>query len=289
MRLITILFFVCGVSSFHQFNVLHAHKKVRASTLLNGREDAASREEDRRRKAELYEQEKAALRSKRQESEANQAQRVQARREAPANAAKTVVFDPRISPHLQGSAHRTVGVIVVDHGSKREAANAQLLEVVEALKKRSGRSIVEPAHMELASPSLKDAYDACVAQGASSVVCHPFFLSPGRHVTEDIPTLLAEAAAPYLPDVPYVLTLPLGASEMVPSLIEQSIATTLKYYPPSNASAPTSDLGFFGEVMRMAAAASSDVDADEASLVGADTPPHKQIFDFDPRISPNEQ
>ena len=52
--------------------------------------------------------------------------------------------------------------------------------------------------MELAEPSLAQAYEACVAQGAKSVVCHPFFLSPGRHATEDIPLMLAEAASKYV-------------------------------------------------------------------------------------------
>ena len=104
-------------------------------------------------------------------------------------------FDPRVSPHKQGQEQREVAVIVVDHGSKREAANQQLLEVVAALKKYSGRAIVEPAHMELAVPSLEQAYAACVEQGAKAVVCHPFFLSPGRHATEDIPRMLAEVGA----------------------------------------------------------------------------------------------
>ena len=40
-----------------------------------------------------------------------------------------------------------------------------------------------------------------MAQGAKAVVCHPFFLSPGRHATEDIPRMLADAAAKY-PEVP---------------------------------------------------------------------------------------
>ena len=109
-------------------------------------------------------------------------------------------FDPRISPHLQGSSQSKVGVIVVDHGSKREAANKQLEEVARAVKARSGRRIVEPAHMEIAGPTLAEAYAKCVAQGATRIVCHPFFLSPGRHVMEDIPALLADAAS-HFPEV----------------------------------------------------------------------------------------
>ena len=53
-------------------------------------------------------------------------------------------FDPRVSPHEYGQdgsesvVEEGIGVIVVDHGSKREAANDQLREVVEAVKRHSG-------------------------------------------------------------------------------------------------------------------------------------------------------
>ena len=75
-----------------------------------------------------------------------------------------------------------VGVIVVDHGSKRPAANTRLDAVVAAFRASSNRKIVEAAHMELASPTIADAFARCVKAGAASVVVHPFFLSPGRHV-----------------------------------------------------------------------------------------------------------
>ncbi len=61
---------------------------------------------------------------------------------------------------------------------------------------RDAYSIVEPAHMELARPSIADAFDACVAlrarRGSSSL---PYFLWPGSHWDRDIPLLAAEAAA----------------------------------------------------------------------------------------------
>ena len=41
----------------------------------------------------------------------------------------------------------------------------------------SGRSLVEVAHMELASPSVADAIDAAVVAGAQVVTIAPYFLS----------------------------------------------------------------------------------------------------------------
>ena len=54
---------------------------------------------------------------------------------------------------------------------------------------------VQPAHMELAEPSIATAFDACVAAGATTVVVAPYFLGPGRHWDSDIPALAAAAAA----------------------------------------------------------------------------------------------
>lgn len=46
--------------------------------------------------------------------------------------------------------------------------------------------------MELSEPSIQQAYKLCVEQGATQIICLPYFLSMGRHVKEDIPRLLAE-------------------------------------------------------------------------------------------------
>ena len=65
--------------------------------------------------------------------------------------------------------------------------------------------------MELAEPSIKTAFERCVSQGATQIICHPFFLSPGRHVIEDIPNLVSEASKQF-PNVDIILTEPLGSN-----------------------------------------------------------------------------
>ena len=67
--------------------------------------------------------------------------------------------------------------------------------------------------MEIAEPSIEDGIRALLDSGASSVVCHPYFLSPGRHVTEDIPQLISEAMESIArPEVPIITTDPLGSN-----------------------------------------------------------------------------
>jgi len=101
-------------------------------------------------------------------------------------------------------------LIIVDHGSTVEEANDMLAEVARLVESaESGFDIVKYCHMELAEPTIEQAFDACVSEGAGSVVVHPYFLSPGRHSTRDIPAMVEEAARKH-PGVVYRVTEPLG-------------------------------------------------------------------------------
>lgn len=120
-----------------------------------------------------------------------------------------------------------IGVIVVDHGSRRAEANQMLLDVVQMFQQRSGYSIVEPAHMELAEPSISAAFDQCVARGAELVVLHPYFLLPGKHWSEDIPALARQAASKH-PGIPFLVTAPLGLHPLMAEIMQQRIARCLE-------------------------------------------------------------
>jgi sirohydrochlorin ferrochelatase len=122
--------------------------------------------------------------------------------------------------------HDPTAIILIDHGSRRAESNDQLFEVVEAYRRHSGCSIVEPAHMELAEPSLATAFARAVDRGARRVIVVPYFLAPGRHWQEDIPRLAAEAAAPF-PAVEWVVAAPLGLHPKMLEVIDDRIGEAL--------------------------------------------------------------
>lgn len=133
---------------------------------------------------------------------------------------------PSQPPNFPLPAVADLGVILVDHGSRREASNQLLLEVVEHFAKASGLAIVEPAHMELAEPSIATAFARCVERGAKKVVVFPYFLLPGRHWHEDIPRLTADAAACH-PGVQFRVTAPFGHHPLLFDVIGERIADCL--------------------------------------------------------------
>jgi len=102
-------------------------------------------------------------------------------------------------------------LIIVDHGSKLNEANEMLVQIAELIKKKNDSEfeIIAYCHMELAEPTISQAFDDCVSKGANHIVVHPYFLAPGRHSTQDIPRMVKEAAANH-PQVSFNITEPLG-------------------------------------------------------------------------------
>lgn len=125
-----------------------------------------------------------------------------------------------------------IGVILIDHGSRQTAANDMLIEVVRVFKETTECRIVEPAHMELARPTLDEAFAACVAQGATEIVIHPYFLAPGRHSTQDIPRMAQEVAQQF-PQIPFRVTQPLGVDTRMTDLSLTRIQESLEDEPTS--------------------------------------------------------
>ena len=125
-----------------------------------------------------------------------------------------------------------IGIILVDHGSRIRESNAMLEQVAEQFAARFADryDIVEPAHMEIAEPSIATAYERCVNRGAAHLIVCPFFLGPGKHWTQDIPEL-ARAAAEAFPDTRYRVARPLGIDDLILDLLAKRVAGALEPQP----------------------------------------------------------
>ena len=111
-----------------------------------------------------------------------------------------------------------LGLLLVDHGSRRHESNQQLTVVADRLRALQPACVVAHAHMELAEPSIATAYAKCADRGATRIVVCPFFLGPGKHWTSDIPRLVTEAAAPF-PHIAWRVAPPLGPHDLLAQLL----------------------------------------------------------------------
>ena len=140
-------------------------------------------------------------------------------------------FDPTLSPHAYGNqpSEEKVGILLIDHGSKSPAANERLAYIADRYREQHG-GIVQIAHMELAEPSIQDGIRALLQEDVDEILCQPYFLSPGRHVREDIPHLVEDAIQALDVQIPCRITPHVGSVtdgmvQAIHSLVTQTAAS----------------------------------------------------------------
>ena len=110
-------------------------------------------------------------------------------------------------------------ILLIDHGSRREAANEMMDCMANLVQAMAGNDVIARyAHMELAEPSIEAGLRSCVEAGATEVTCFPYMLSPGKHSTGDIPRMVTAAAAAY-PSLQVRVTNAFGVHEKLAELI----------------------------------------------------------------------
>ena len=101
-----------------------------------------------------------------------------------------------------------------------------MFEVVDRIRKQNLFPIIEVGFLECNEPSIPDAIEACILQGAEAVIAVPYFLHTGNHVADDIPTLLLEARERHT-NVTFRLGSYLGNSPLLTEILVDRIQTMI--------------------------------------------------------------
>jgi sirohydrochlorin ferrochelatase len=110
-------------------------------------------------------------------------------------------------------------ILLIDHGSRRDAANEMMDCMANLVQAIAGPDVVvRYSHMELAEPSISSGVRSCVEAGATELIVFPYMLSPGKHSTGDIPRLVAAASAGF-PALQVQVTNAFGVHEKLAELI----------------------------------------------------------------------
>ena len=117
-------------------------------------------------------------------------------------------------------------IIILGHGSRREEANQGLLDVAQKVSQLLGETVT-PAYMAHGKPSLPEAVEAKIAEGALRIVVMPLFLFRGIHVTVDIHEELREIRVQH-PNVEIIFTEELGADDGIANLASLRIKEAVK-------------------------------------------------------------
>lgn len=115
-------------------------------------------------------------------------------------------------------------LLLVSHGSRRPQSNEEVDQFSERLRQHMGESfdVIHSAFLEIASPSIPEGIKRCIDEGADSVTVLPYFLAAGRHVAEDIPSIVGDAQKTF-PGIAFMITPHIGAFEGMSKLISEAL------------------------------------------------------------------
>ncbi len=114
-------------------------------------------------------------------------------------------------------------LLVMVHGSPRAVANDDVFAVVDDVRQRRVYPIVEVGFMDCNEPTIPEAIQTCLAQGAEKVIGVPYFLHLGNHVANDLPALLEQAQSQH-PEVEFWMGDFLGQDALVADVISDRVA-----------------------------------------------------------------
>ncbi|RPI89757.1 MAG: cobalamin biosynthesis protein CbiX [Planctomycetaceae bacterium] len=131
-----------------------------------------------------------------------------------------------VDPRVAGDSAEPQAVLLIAHGSRRAAANADIVQLAGILARDAVFPIIEPAYLELAEPDIQTAGVKCVERGARVVRLLPYFLSAGAHVVDDLRAHRDELAERF-PQVEFVLCPPLGLHPLMIEIVRARLGELL--------------------------------------------------------------
>ncbi len=111
-----------------------------------------------------------------------------------------------------------LGLLLVDHGSRRAEANAQLDDMAARIAALMPGTPLVTAHLDVCVPTIAEGVAALLGRGVDEIAVLMYFLSDGRHVREDIPAQVRAALAAR-PEVRLRLGGPLGPDDALARLM----------------------------------------------------------------------
>jgi sirohydrochlorin ferrochelatase len=111
-------------------------------------------------------------------------------------------------------------IVLIAHGSRLQSSNGEAKQLVDKLAEKLDKRypIIEIAFLELTRPSITEAIESCIQQGANEVCLMPYFLCAGHHVMRDIPNEIKPLQKKY-PQIPFHMTAHVGSSDLITNLL----------------------------------------------------------------------
>lgn len=117
------------------------------------------------------------------------------------------------------------GVLILGHGSRRQAANEGLKKLADMVQARFSIRVL-PAYFQFAKPDLADGVQCLVDDDIEEIIIVPTFLFPGIHLKVDIPEELAKLEQQYGSRVRFQVTPALGPDPRLAEIIMERVRSS---------------------------------------------------------------
>lgn len=110
--------------------------------------------------------------------------------------------------------------VVIVHGSRDPEANEGFEVFLNKFRQAFQDREVYGAFLELVKPSIPEAIEKAIQEGATEVFILPMMFFPGRHVKKDIPAFIQEAKAKH-PAVDFHYASPVADHPLMLELLKE--------------------------------------------------------------------
>ena len=107
------------------------------------------------------------------------------------------------------------GIVLFAHGSRDPEWAEPFRQVLQRVRSSRPEYPIALAYLEQMSPTLDEAIEALIDEGASAITVFPLFMAQGGHLKQDLPRIVGEirSAHPHVPiclehavgDIPEIL------------------------------------------------------------------------------------
>jgi sirohydrochlorin cobaltochelatase len=122
------------------------------------------------------------------------------------------------------------GLVLAGHGSVRPAAGTAMRRLAELARTPGIAQAAGAGFLNFSRPTLCEAAEACVRQGASTLIVQPYFLIAGHYVRNELPGLVDEARR-RCPGTEFRVAEPLGAHPALGELVVERASAALRAAP----------------------------------------------------------
>ncbi|MBB6446318.1 sirohydrochlorin chelatase [Bacillus benzoevorans] len=113
-------------------------------------------------------------------------------------------------------------ILYVCHGSRSREGCEQAVSFIKKCMENNMAEIQEYGFLELASPTIEEAFELCISRGASHIKVIPLLLLTAGHAKKDIPELLSKINEKY-PDVTFQYGRPIGVDTKMIDIISERL------------------------------------------------------------------